>query len=59
MSHPLQTKPYDVAEQLRTEEERRLFIEALIVEGTTAEELAQARECVERSRKIHPNRYEV
>lgn len=55
----MKTKPYDVAEQLRTEEERRLFIEAMTAEGATAEELAQARESIERSRKIHPNRYEV
>lgn len=52
----METKPYDVAEQLRTEEERALYLEAVREqEGCTDIEYRKALLQVMRSRALHPN----
>lgn len=50
----METKPYRLENQLRTEEERELFLQAMIDEGASEEELSRARDLVEQSRLLHP-----
>lgn len=46
----METKPYDLSKQLRTEEERELFLQAMLDEGASEEEMVRARATVEKSR---------
>lgn len=47
----METKPYDLSKQLRTEEEREAFLQAMTEEGASEEEMVRARAIVEQSRK--------
>lgn len=46
----METKPYDLSKQLRTEEERELFLQAMLDEGASEEEMVNAQAIVEKSR---------
>lgn len=49
----METKPYDIAERLRNEEERAMYVQAISIEtGGDAQALEEALIVVERSRAI-------
>lgn len=50
----IKTEPYDVAEHLRTEEERMFYLGAILIDGEfVVSELHYAIAAVERSRRLY------